>query len=156
MNIFFDTNIVLEFLADRPKAKQVESVIKLCANNKWGKYLSVGSIYTIAYMTERILHERGLVRPTLTEEQRKIFKTLLASFEIIPLAQDGIAEGAADTSFSDLEDSFQYQSALQAGCDILLTLNIKDFKDASQEDIKVMEPQSFLSKFQVIESEESE
>lgn len=107
-------------------------------------------------MTERILHQKGLVKPKLTEEQRKIFKTLLASFEIIPLALSRIAEGARDLSFSDLEDSFQYQSALQAGCDILLTLNIKDFKDTNQENIKVMDSLSVLSKFQFVEDDGKE
>ena len=33
MNIFFDTNIVLEFLADRQNAKQVEVAIKVGSKN---------------------------------------------------------------------------------------------------------------------------
>ena len=156
MNIFFDTNIVLEFLADRPNAKQVEAAIKLCDDNGWTKSLSIGSIYTIAYMTERILHRKGINKPELTKEQRMIYNSLLESFEIVSLAPSGVAEGANDPSFSDLEDSFQYQSALQAHCDILLTLNIKDFKDADQSDIKITAPPSFLNEFQVAEKEEKE
>lgn len=145
MKIFFDTNVVLEFLAERPKASQVESVISLCEKNGWSKYLSVGSIYTIAYMTERILHQKGLVRPELTEVQRNIFQVLLSSYKVVPLKLGRILEAAGDLSFSDLEDSFQYQSALQVDCDVLLTFNIKDFKEAKQEDIKIMEPEAFLS-----------
>ena len=145
MKIFFDTNVVLEFLAERPKASQVESVISLCEKNGWSKYLSVGSIYTIAYMTERILHQKGLVRPELIEVQRNIFQALLSSYKVVPLKLGRILEAAGDLSFSDLEDSFQYQSALQVDCDVLLTFNIKDFKEAKQEDIKIMEPDAFLS-----------
>ena len=145
MKIFFDTNVVLEFLAERPKASQVESVISLCEKNGWSKYLSVGSIYTIAYMTERILHQKGLVRPELIEVQRNIFQALLSSYKVVPLKLGRILEAAGDLSFSDLEDSFQYQSALHADCDVLLTFNIKDFKEAKQEDIKIMEPEAFLS-----------
>lgn len=145
MKIFFDTNVVLEFLAERPKASQVESVISLCEKNGWSKYLSVGSIYTIAYMTERILHQKGLVRPELIEVQRNIFQALLSSYKVVPLKLGRILEAAGDLSFSDLEDSFQYQSALQVDCDVLLTFNIKDFKEAKQEDIKIMEPEVFLS-----------
>lgn len=145
MKIFFDTNVVLEFLAERPKASQVESVISLCEKNGWSKYLSVGSIYTIAYMTERILHQKGLVRPELIEVQRNIFQALLSSYRVVPLKLGRILEAAGDLSFSDLEDSFQYQSALQVDCDVLLTFNIKDFKEAKQEDIKIMEPEAFLS-----------
>lgn len=149
MNVFFDTNIVLEFLADRPKAKQVEQVFVLCGENEWRRFISVGSVYTIAYMTERILHEQGFVRPNLVEEQRKIFQSILDYFEIVPLRAEGIAAGTEDKSFSDLEDSFQYQSAVQADCDVLLTLNLKDFKDVGESGIKIMEPKSFLSKFAV-------
>ena len=145
MKIFFDTNVVLEFLAERPKASQVESVISLCEKNGWSKYLSVGSIYTIAYMTERILHQKGLVRPELIEVQRNIFQALLSSYKVVPLKLGRILEAAGDLSFSDLEDSFQSQSALQVDCDVLLTFNIKDFKEAKQEDIKIMEPEAFLS-----------
>lgn len=145
MKIFFDTNVVLEFLAERPKASQVESVISLCEKNGWSKYLSVGSIYTIAYMTERILHQKGLVRPELIEVQRNIFQALLSSYKVVPLKLGRILEAAGGLSFSDLEDSFQYQSALQVDCDVLLTFNIKDFKEAKQEDIKIMEPEAFLS-----------
>lgn len=132
MKIFFDTNVVLEFLAERPKASQVESVISLCEKNGWSKYLSVGSIYTIAYMTERILHQKGLVRPELIEVQRNIFQALLSSYKVVPLKLGRILEAAGDLSFSDLEDSFQYQSALQVDCDVLLTFNIKDFKVGCQ------------------------
>ena len=145
MKIFFDNNVVLEFLAERPKASQDESVISLCEKNGWSKYLSVGSIYTIAYMTERILHQKGLVRPELIEVQRNIFQALLSSYKVVPLKLGRILEAAGDLSFSDLEDSFQYQSALQVDCDVLLTFNIKDFKEAKQEDIKIMEPEAFLS-----------
>ena len=145
MKICFDTNVVLEFLAERPKASQVESVISLCEKNGWSKYLSVGSIYTIAYMTERILHQKGLVTPELIEVQRNIFQALLSSYKVVPLKLGRILEAAGDLSFSDLEDSFQYQSALQVDCDVLLTFNIKDFKEAKQEDIKIMEPEAFLS-----------
>lgn len=147
MNIFFDTNIVLELLADRAQADQVAAIIELCAKNKWNKFLSVGSVYTIAFMTERILHQQGLTKPNLTEKQREIFHDLLDSFEIVSLNSTNIADGADDPSFSDLEDSFQYQSALQADCEILITINIKDFKNADQENIKIMEPNDFMNKY---------
>lgn len=150
MNVFFDTNIVLEFLADRTNAKQVEAVIRLCEEREWAKFLSVGSVYTIAYMTERILHDHGIVRPELTERQRLIYQNLLSSFEIVPLSADKIADGVQDNSFSDLEDRFQYQSALQAECDVLLTLNISDFKNACQESMKIITPRDFLNKFHVV------
>lgn len=49
----------------------------------------------------------------------------------------------------DLEDSYQYQAALNCNADVLLTINIKDFdgvKDKQQ--IKIMTPQTFVEQYQ--------
>lgn len=51
--------------------------------------------------------------------------------------------------FKDLEDSYQYQAALNCDADVLLTINIKDFdgvKDKQQ--IKIMTPQTFVEQYQ--------
>lgn len=147
MNIFFDTNIILELLADRSEAEHVAEVIELCAKYDWKKFISVGSLYTLAYMTERILHQQGITKPELTQKQRIIFHDLLETFEIAPLDSVGIEDSVDNLAFADMEDSFQYQSALQAECDFLITINIKDFKRADQKKIKIMEPVSFIKEF---------
>ena len=41
-----------------------------------------------------------------------------------------MVSGNLDTVFDDIEDSFQYQCAVQAKCDALVTINIKDYRNA--------------------------
>ena len=53
--------------------------------------------------------------------------------------------GVDDTSFSDIEDSFQYQCALRNRCDYLVTININDFSNAPQTLTKVLTPNDFVN-----------
>ena len=55
--------------------------------------------------------------------------------------------GAADTSFDDVEDSFQYQSALQAKCDALVTINLRDYSGADTSKIEVLSLGEFVGKY---------
>ena len=55
------------------------------------------------------------------------------------------------SSFKDLEDSYQYQAALNCEADVLLTINIKDFDGVKdQQQIMIMTPQTFVEKYQEI------
>ena len=45
------------------------------------------------------------------------------------------------------EDSFQYQVAMDGGCDMFITLNIKDFKGVDSSLIKVLTPQQFVEEY---------
>ena len=55
--------------------------------------------------------------------------------------------GVADVSFDDVEDSFQYQSALQAKCDALVTINLRDYSGADASRIEVLSPAEFVGKY---------
>lgn len=48
-------------------------------------------------------------------------------FEILPNTREHILD-AIHLKASDFEDALQYQAALSAGCDCIITRNAKDFK----------------------------
>lgn len=50
-------------------------------------------------------------------------------------------------SINDLEDSFQYQCALTAQCDVFITINIRDFRDVDFAYMNIMTPQEFVDKY---------
>jgi len=56
-------------------------------------------------------------------------------------------EALTNEAFDDLEDSFQYQCALENNCDVLVTINKKDYSKASQTDLEVMTPAEFVQKY---------
>ncbi len=57
---------------------------------------------------------------------------------------DETVEKAINSSFKDFEDSMQYYSAVAEHCDVIITRNEKDFKEAL---LPVMDADSFLQSF---------
>ena len=74
-----------------------------------------------------------------------ILSGLLQEYKIIGETDWGKA--LSDVRFSDLEDSYQYQTAVNAGCNVLLTLNIRDFKQITDSPISIMTPEEFVNKY---------
>ena len=54
---------------------------------------------------------------------------------------DEVVEKAINSNFKDFEDAMQYFSALASNCNIIITRNEKDFKNAM---IPVMNAESYL------------
>jgi len=146
VRIFCDTNIVTEFIQERSQVELVDRIFEATDINKWPRVLSVGSFYTITYIVERFLKSQGIHNPKLIECQRDILSQLLEVFEIRDLDHSSLKHGVADNDFTDLEDSYQYQCALNANCDVLLTINKKDFTTQSSS-IKVLTPKEFIDEY---------
>jgi predicted nucleic acid-binding protein len=53
-----------------------------------------------------------------------------------------IIEKGLNSKFKDFEDALQYFSALKNGCNIIITRNVKDFKES---EIPVMTPAEYLT-----------
>ena len=58
-----------------------------------------------------------------------------------------LQQGIGDPAFDDVEDSFQYQSALQAKCDSLVTINLRDYRGADTSKIEILSPTEFVDKY---------
>ncbi len=147
MRIFVDTNLIMEMLEQRSQADTVSAIFDYIESKDWEKAISVGSFYTITYLTERILHKQGLVKPKLIVQQRKILNGILDSFLISAIGEEELAAGVNDEVFSDLEDSYQLQSAQSLDCDTIVTINIADFPVENEYGIEIMTPQEFYSKY---------
>jgi len=146
MRIFCDTNIILEFLQKRAYADDVERVLDYASANHAELYISCGSFYTITYITEMFLKKTSVLSKSERLIQlRNILQSILNDFIIAPQSNRILTNGVLDDSFSDLEDSYQAQSAIASSCEVLLTINDKDFvglKDNST--IQVLTPQQFV------------
>ena len=51
-------------------------------------------------------------------------------FEPTGISRKDMLRAVGNEAFIDIEDSFQYRCALENGCDVLVTINIKDYKNA--------------------------
>ena len=55
--------------------------------------------------------------------------------------------GINDMAFDDVEDSFQYQCALQNKCDTLITINLRDYLSADTSKVEILSPSEFVDKY---------
>ena len=147
MKIFVDTNIVSELLEERSLVDYIDQIFEKAEQKGWTRVLSVGSFYTITFLTERFLRRQGIVLPQLVEQQRIILNSLLQAFEIVDISKDELASGVPDLQFNDIEDSYQYQSAIKSNCSVLLTINKKDFKNVTDSNIQILSPQEFVETY---------
>lgn len=130
--IFLDTNIVIDFLGERNNFYEISARILTLADNKKIKLFTSPTTIANSYcILSRNEHSKIVL-----EKIRK-FKLLCS----ISIMNDEVIEKSLNSDFKDFEDSIQYFSALASNCDIIITRNEKDFKNAL---IPVMNPESYL------------
>ena len=148
MKVFCDTNILLEFLFKRKEAETIKTIFHYLNQKKVVKIISAGSFYTLTYLIENYLKKEELRKEDRIMKLRRILKGLLTEY-IITCDLDW-EKSIDDSRFTDLEDSYQYQAALASGCDVFLTLNIRDFKQVTFSDIdamRVYSPDDFIAQY---------
>lgn len=145
MRVFIDTNIFAEYIFERAQSDSVQRVFQAIKEKKIDAYTSSASIYTMAYISEQMLKQKGVHQPELTEQVRKIIDSLLLLVHIGNMEHSNMMDAANDSSFSDIEDAFQYHCALRNQCNFLITINIKDFGKANQDLMKVVSPNEFVA-----------
>lgn len=134
MVLLIDTNVLIDFLADRqPFSISAGRLFTLSLNKKIKIFISAISYNNIYY----ILKQNSTHKETI-----KILTELSAMTEVIDLTMN-ILTNALKSEFKDFEDAIQYYSALtNAEIDKIITRNTKDFK---LSEIAVMTPDEVLS-----------
>lgn len=144
MRIFIDTNVFLEYLQGRNRALEVRTLLDEIEDNEHQAFISTSSLCTIAYYVELSLKELGIHKPEKTEKTRSILNSILQIAEVIDITHHEALQGINDLAFSDFEDSLQYQCAMCGRCDVIVTFNVKDYKNS---EILVVTPKMFLERF---------
>ncbi|RLD67317.1 MAG: PIN domain nuclease [Bacteroidetes bacterium] len=133
MNVFLDTNVMLDFLGERePFYLTSAKIATLADKRKIEIVVSALSYATVSYFLTKY---EGIEK---TKDKLRKFKVISKICEL----DEKIIEKGLNSNFSDYEDSLQYFSALRMECDILITRNGKDFKGVR---IPVMTPDEFLN-----------
>lgn len=78
------------------------------------------------------------------QEFYKIMKLSREFYSIVPVGEQAVDRALAIEA-KDFEDALQYFAAEQAGANIIVTRNVKDF--AFADTVEVLEPHDFLSKY---------
>jgi len=131
--IFLDTNILIDFLADRPPFSKF--AIEIFDNAEKGNiklYTSSHSFATTHYLLKKYIGELEL---------RKLLFSLLDFIDIIAV-DNGIIKKSLLSKHKDFEDAIQIFAANSVDkVDYIITRNLKDFKDTG---IKVCSPDQLL------------
>ncbi len=136
MNIFIDTNVLLDVLNNRkPFYKDSAAIWTLAEKAQINGYISAINFNNIYYISRK--HSTpAAVKKTLT--------LLRDIFKIVPLDEQIVGQ-AIDSQFKDFEDAIQYFSAQRVNAECIISRNLSHYK---KSDIAVMTPSQFLaSKF---------
>ena len=145
MKVFLDTNVFVEYIFERDQFESVQRIFQAIENKEIEAITSSASIYTLTYLSEQMLKRKGVHRPELTEQIRKIILSMLQLVHIGNMEQSDMVLGVNNTNFSDIEDCFQYQCALKNQCSYLISINIKDFPNVSTS-VEAISPIEFVEK----------
>jgi len=118
VNVFFDTNVLLDVLMNRqPFYEHSAMAWTLAETRRIDGTVSAVSFPTVFYIARRT---KG------PQNARKAMRILRKAFNIA-VCDEGIIEQAIDSGMKDFEDAVQFFSAVRARADCLLTRNPRDF-----------------------------
>jgi len=120
--LYLDTNIILDYLQNRPNAEFAEKILLKAHKKQIHLFTSVLNFATIYYIERRRGHKT-----------KSIYKRFVLLNKIISTVDQSAQSylSALKSDFSDFEDALQYFAAIESGSDFLITNNKKDFKRSS-------------------------
>lgn len=147
MKVFLDTNIFLEYFERRREYQAVDQLLSAVEDGKLKAVVSVGCIYTLAYLIRVELKRHGIHRPEQTLRLRSTLNTVMSMVTAVGISHKQLLLGINDLAFDDVEDSFQYQCAIQNKCDAFITINLRDYSNADTAKMEVFSPKEFVEKY---------
>lgn len=132
MILFIDSDILLDSILIRmPHFNFSIELIELGKGDDYSLCTSVHSLLNIHYAVKKAFNEK-IARQSVSVLTKKL--------DIIKEDINTVQQ-AVDSAFSDFEDAVQYYTAISANADVIITRNIKDYK---QSTIPVLTAEQFL------------
>lgn len=128
--VFLDTNVVMEYVARRQHFLAVARIIDLALKKKLSIAISTLTFVNVAYIMRKA-----------TKEDIMLKLTQLYNLCTVPPISDYMIGKALKENPRDFEDYIQYQSALQANADIIMTYDTSGFTDV---ELPVMTAEEFI------------
>ena len=133
MRILIDTNIILDYIADRrPFSETAYQIIELCTNRKVEGCIAAHTISNLFYILRKELSN---------EERREVLQGFCKIFDVIGIDAAKIESALKNNSVIDFEDCLQMECAKDIDANFIVTRNIKDYVNSS---IKAIDPSDFL------------
>lgn len=120
--LFVDTNILIDLLSRRASYFEEAAELFSLADKKQVE-LSVSSL-TIANTSYVLLRQMD------SNKAKSVLRNLRLILEVLPLDDKIIGLALNDDTFSDFEDGLQYFTAIEHQQELIITRNLKDFKNS--------------------------
>lgn len=146
MKVFLDTNVIMEFYGHRTFFDNAKKILSAGIEREIDNNISLGSLYTLTYLFDREMKNQDVHEPEKTKLVPSFLNAVTDTVNLITINKTNIKAAINNEAFHDIEDSYQYQCATANDCDVLVTINLKDFKDA-EGNIEVMSPKDFCDKY---------
>lgn len=132
--VFLDTNILMDIVEGRPNRQFAETIIELGKNGSIDLFASYLSYANMGYIYRHLRQEE---RYRLIQRARNVATVL--SCDALQL------DNTLAQPVKDYEDMLQYQCALEAGCDVIITNNKRDFYEFC--DLPFMTAEEYLLQY---------
>ena len=120
--IFIDTNIIIDLIARRePFYEEAATLFSLADRKQFELSVSSLTIANASYILLRKIESNKV--KSILRKLRLIVTTLVLDDKIIGLALN-------DESFTDFVDGLQYFTAIQNNQELIITRNLKDYKNS--------------------------
>jgi predicted nucleic acid-binding protein len=133
-NLFIDTNVVIDFLANRkPFSTSALKLFGLSYNNKIKLYISAVSYNNIYYILKQSHSHKDTIN---------LLNELMSMTEVLDVTK-AVIENALKSDFKDFEDAIQYYCAKSLNkINLIITRDTKDFK---KSDLPVLTSDEVIS-----------
>ncbi len=136
--IFLDANVLVTVLCNEyPRFGACARVLSLADDKRFEVYTSPLCLAIGAYFAEKKSGKKLA---------RKKIALLAEKLEVTTMGPKAVERTMADARITDIEDGFQYFSAVDAGCACIVTYDKRDWKFASME---VLAPEDLLLQYAV-------
>ena len=122
-------------MEQRRFTQEAETILSLCRVGHIEAYAATMSFATMSY----------LLRQKSKEQIHDIFSRLSSVVEVASVTTEQFANAMQFGPVRDFEDLLQYQCAVAAGCDVIVTNNIRDYREFCE--IPIMSSRDFLLQY---------
>jgi predicted nucleic acid-binding protein len=130
--VFMDSDVILDLLCKRMPHYLFSAEVFTLGDYKKVELVTTSLVYANVFY---------ILRKVLGIEKAKEYLRKLRIMVGIINADEKIVDLALNSKFSDFEDGLQYFTARENGIHILLTRNLKDYKE---NDIIIQTPEEFI------------
>ena len=132
--LLIDINIVLDLLAKRDQFYHgAASLFSMADKGKVDLAVSALTFANTNYV---------LTKMNSAQEARKMLRRFKVLVEVLSRTEKIVEIALSDDGFKDFEDGLQHYSALEYGCDIIITRDMLGFKNSK---LPVMTAEEYLS-----------